>query len=329
MSRPANTTDNPLEKSSLKLYFVVGEESGDNLGVDLLDGFQSIGVNVTPIGIGGKRMQQRGLVSLFDISEISVMGLSGVVSKLPNIYRRIKQTADNIVRSNPDVVLLVDSPEFAYAVAKRVRKQDPSIPIIKYICPTVWAWRPGRAPKMRKYLDHILAILPFEPAVLKELGGPEATYIGHPLLRLIDENRKLDKSRPGDRLNFVVCPGSRKSEVMRLLPVIGETLKILLARGNRFEVSLPAVAHLEEYIRTQTEAWEIKPEILIGDNARHEAFKTADVALAASGTVTLELALYKIPMVSIYKLDPLMMQMRRFMYAWTASLPNLDRKSVV
>jgi len=169
---------NPIIEGSkpLNVYFVMGEMSGDNLGDDLLKSFAELGVDVAPAGLGGDKMKARGLESLFDISEIAVMGLSGVIAKLPSLYKRVRQTVDDIVTKKPDVVLLVDSPEFGYAVAKRVRAQAPDIPFVKYVCPTVWAWRPGRAPKLRRYVDHILAILPFEPELLEELGGPKATY---------------------------------------------------------------------------------------------------------------------------------------------------------
>ena len=307
----------------LKLYFVMGEQSGENLAIDLLDAFRELNEPVQPIGLGGKRLKQHGLTSLFDINVLSVTGISGVIGKLPTIIKRVKQTVADIIQKQPDVIVLIDSPDFGYAVAKRVRKINPNIPIIKYICPSVWAWRPGRAVKMRAFIDQILAILPFEPDVMKKLNGPETIYIGHPLMRLIEENAERDATTPKSPVNLVVLPGSRKSETSRLLPVVRDTLALLRERGNSFTAILPAVDHLIEDIRSSVADWPVKPEIVAGDDARIDAFSKADVALAASGTVTLELALYKVPMVSIYKLDSIMMMSRRFMYAWTASLPNL------
>lgn len=307
----------------LKIYFVMGEPSGENLAIDLLDAFEEMNVSIDPLGLGGEKLQKRGLNSLFDVTDLSVIGISGVVGKLPTIIKRVRQTVEDILDKRPDVILLIDSPDFGYAVAKRVRKRDANIPVVKYICPSVWGWRPGRAPKMRVFIDHVLAILPFEPAVMKKLNGPDTTYIGHPLVRLIAENAKRKKVTPKSPANLLVLPGSRKSEISRLLPVIKDTLLMLEERGNAFDAVLPAVDHLVEEIRENVAEWPVKPKIVTGDEARIAAFSKADAAIAASGTVTLELALFKVPMVSIYKLDPVMMIARKFMYAWTASLPNL------
>ncbi len=307
----------------LRIYFVMGEDSGDVLGSDLCSSFKELGVPITPMGLGGPRMQEMGLESLFDVSQLSVMGISGVVAKLPTLMSRIRQTANDIVEKQPDVLLLIDSPEFSYRVAKKVREKSPGTTIVKYVAPTVWAWRPGRAVKIARYVDHILAVLPFEPEVMKQLDGPKTTYIGHPLaasMPKIDGRKKRDCSNP---VRLVLLPGSRLGETRRLMPVFADILKILKERGNQFEITLPTLARLEQEISEQSKNWAFAPTIVTGDEARLEAFKSADVAMAASGTVTLELALYKVPMIAVYKLDPIMLQMRRFITAWTASLPNL------
>lgn len=319
----------PSKKPALKIYFVMGEQSGENLAIDLLDAFDEMDISIEPMGLGGEKLQKRGLDSLFNVTDLSVIGISGVIGKLPTIIKRVNQTVKDILDKRPDVVLLIDSPDFGYAVAKRVRKRNADIPIVKYICPSVWGWRPGRAPKMRVFIDHVLAILPFEPDVMKKLEGPETTYIGHPLMRLITENARRKNATPKLPASLLVLPGSRKSEISRLLPVIRDTLSMLKERGNVFEAVLPAVDHLVEDIRANVAEWPVKPEIITGDDARAAAFSKADAAIAASGTVTLELALYKVPMISIYKLDPVMMIARKFMYAWTASLPNLIADRVV
>lgn len=305
------------------MYFVVGEESGDALGARLIDTFSEIGIPVDPMGLAGRRMQERGVESLFDVSDISVMGISGVVAQLPKLLNRIKKTASDVIAKQPDVLILIDSPEFSYRVAKRVRKAKPGIKIVKYVAPSVWAWRPGRARKIKPFIDHILAVLPFEPTVLKELDGPACTYVGHPLAAEVPdiktENRKITREIP----NLVVLPGSRKSETKRLLPFIAETLEILRARGNVLSIQLPAVPKLEADIREVTKDWPYPVEVLLGDDARKNAFREGDLALSASGTVTLELALYKLPMISIYKLDGLAMRIRHLLTGWSASLPNL------
>ena len=318
MTEPTNPKPDPLS-----IYFVIGEMSGDSLGADLLSGFKKIDLDVVPIGLGGEKMAANGLDTLFDISELSVMGLSGVVAKFPRLLTLVRKTAADIIARQPDGVILIDSPEFAFAVAKRVRAHSPHIPIIKYVCPSVWAWRPGRARKLRPFLDHILAILPFEPAVLKELDGPPATYVGHPLAQLLEETETLDKTHPAPTPVLALCPGSRKSEVTRILPIMRETLEILKDRNIPFEVELPAVPHLESLIQESIATWKIQPKLVRGEDARRALFKRADVALAASGTVTLELAIHKVPLVSTYKLDRLMRLLEPFVHGWTASLPNL------
>ncbi|MEM7288773.1 MAG: lipid-A-disaccharide synthase [Pseudomonadota bacterium] len=307
----------------LKLYFVVGEESGDILGSKMIETFAELDSPIEPVGLGGERMREKGVNSLFNISELSVMGISGVLRQLPNLLKRIRQTVEDVVKQKPDMLLLIDSPEFSYRVAKQVRKRLPQVKIVKYVAPSVWAWRPGRARKISAYVDHVLAILPFEPDLLAELGGPPATYVGHPLSANMPEVDAKSKRKSSETPKLLILPGSRKSETKRLLPFLRETLEILKQRGNSFEVTLPAVERLENEIRSEVTSWSVSVNVVSGDEAKTKAFLEADIALAASGTVTLELALHKVPMISIYKLDGLAMQIRHMLTGWTASLPNL------
>lgn len=307
----------------LRIYFVVGEESGDALGEKLLDAFDNLSHPIEPMGLAGARMKKRGVDSLFDITELSVMGISAVVKKLPSLLKRIRQTVDDVIEKKPDVLLLIDSPEFSYRVAKKVRKQLPQVKIVKYVAPTVWAWREGRAKKIKPYIDHIMAILPFEPELLKRLGGPDATYVGHPLASEIPSIETSSKKKSAEVPKLLILPGSRGGEIKLMLPIIRDTLSILKARGNTFDVTLPAVSKLENDIREQIQDWDVKPKIVTGEDAKKLAFTEADLALATSGTVILELALYKVPMISIYKLDRIMMQLRHIITAWTTALPNL------
>ena len=310
-------------RAPLRIYFVVGEESGDALGEKLIKAFGELNQLIEPMGLGGERMKALGVKSLFDTSELAVMGISGVAAKLPGLLRRISQTADDVIKRNPDVLVLIDSPEFSYRVARKVRKKRPNIKIVKYVAPSVWAWRPGRAQKIKPYVDHIMAILPFEPDLMRELGGPDATYVGHPLAAEMPKVSSRAKKKCSDPVHLLVLPGSRRSETKLLLPVIRETLRILAQRGNKFEVTLPAVKRLEADIRQEVKTWEVVPMVVSGEDAKIEAFKNADLALTASGTATLELAIYRVPMISIYKLDRLMMQIRHLITAWTTALPNL------
>lgn len=313
----------------LRLYFVIGEMSGDALGADLMAAFKERGTKIEPLGLGGAKMRACGLVPLFPSDEISVMGISAIIARLPGLLARVRRVADDIIEQAPDAVLLVDSPEFAKLVAKRVKRARPNIPIIKYVAPTVWAWRPGRAVKMRGYVDHVLAILPFEPALLKALGGPPATYVGHPLSRFAGKTDLSKKRRPADPPTVLLMPGSRRSEVARLLPVLGQTVAFLESRGHRPDYLLPAVDHLADSICKETEAWKVQPKLLRDEAEKFAAMRKADLAIAASGTAILELAMQGVPTISIYKLDPALNAVRFLIKAWTAALPNLIADQVI
>ena len=307
-------------EQAITAYIVVGEASGDALGADLVSALRKISPDMRFRGLAGPRMQELGLASLFDVADISVMGLSAVFARLPKLLRRIGQVADDIAAAKPDVLVLIDSPDFNQRVARRVRARLPDLPIVKYVCPSVWAWRPGRAKTLNQYVDHVLALLPFEPRVLAELGGPPATYVGHPLSRRI---ANFAKPGPSPDPVLVVLPGSRRSEIRALLPDIRDTLTIMAERGAKFRAVLPAVPHLKGEIERSVSTWPIKPEIVSGEAAKLEVFAKADAALAASGTVLLELALHRIPTISIYRLDWLMHLFRPLITGWTAALPNL------
>jgi lipid-A-disaccharide synthase len=306
-----------------RIYIVVGEASGDILGADLVESLRALSPDIECVGLAGPRMQALGIKSLFDIEDISVMGFAAVFARLPTILARISATARDIVEKRPDAVVLIDSPDFTHRVAKKVRAKLPGTPIVKYICPSVWAWRPSRAKTMARHFDHVLAILPFEPRLLEELGGPPASYIGHPMARRMDGISLPDRRRPQGEKTLLLLPGSRRSEIRLLLDDFRDTLQILHERGNRFRVLLPAVPKLESELREKIAQWPVKPEIVTGEEAKHDAFVAADAALATSGTVILELALYKVPLISIYRLDWLLHRFRFLITGWTAALPNL------
>jgi lipid-A-disaccharide synthase len=317
------------EEKTRRIYFVVGEPSGDILGADLIEALRRQSPEIECIGLGGERMQALGVKSLFDINDIAVMGLAAVVARLPTILDRIRRTANDIVVRRPDAIVLVDSPDFCLRVARRVRRKLPGTPIVKYICPSVWAWRPGRARKMADTVDHILAILPFEPKLLSELGGPPATYVGHPLSRLVEGIALPDRRIPSGAQTVLLLPGSRRTEIRLLLDDFRQTVDILQQRGRHFRFLLPAVPKLEADIRERIADWKVKPEIIVGEQAKIDAFLEADAALATSGTVVLELALFRVPMISIYRLDWLMRRFRFLITGWTAALPNLITDSIL
>ncbi|WP_112664130.1 lipid-A-disaccharide synthase [Microvirga flavescens] len=313
----------------LKIWIVAGEESGDQLGAKLMRALkQRLGAEHLQFGgVGGHAMGQEGLNSLFPLEEIAVMGISAVIARLPAILRHIKDTADATVAARPDILIIIDSPDFTHRVAKAVRKRAPQIPIVDYVSPSVWAWRPGRAKKMRAYVDHLLALLPFEPEAHRRLGGPPTTYVGHPLIERLNEIRPAAGERgagAGKPLQLLVLPGSRRSEVSRLMEPFGEALALLQARSTRpFEVTIPAVPHLAAEIRARAEAWSVKPTVVEGEAAKWAAFRKADAALAASGTVTLELGLSGVPMVVAYRVSKIEEVLKYLIKAPSIVLTNL------
>lgn len=277
----------------LRIAILAGEESGDRLGGALMEAINRRR-DVTWLGVGGEDMIAAGLESIFPLDEIAVMGFDAIVRRLPQLLGRIAEAARAVVAFAPDVLVIVDAPEFNHRVARRVRRQLPRVPIVNYVSPTVWAWRPGRARAMRPYVDLVLALFPFEPEAHLRLGGPECVYVGHPLYEAL---RGLGGGE-GDHL--LVLPGSRRGEIDRLMPVFGEALARL---RPQLPVRLLAVTHHRARIEAHVASWEVKPEIVGGAEAKRQAFATARAALAASGTVTLELASARVPMVVAYRLD--------------------------
>ncbi|SDA39596.1 lipid-A-disaccharide synthase [Mesorhizobium qingshengii] len=314
----------------LKIAIVAGEESGDLLGADIVEALKrETGREVHLVGIGGRHLQALGLMPLFDGSEIALMGLSAILRDLPRLMRRISQTAKTVAGEEPDCLITIDSPDFSLRVAKKVRAIDPAIPIIHYVCPSVWAWRPGRAVAMKPYVDHILCILPFEVKELSRLGGPPGTYVGHRLTHdpgVLGAARAQDLPRDlsGDRVKtLLVLPGSRRGEVHRLIGSFGETVSILRARGHNLRLLLPTVPHVADLVRTSVARWDERPEIILDPERKWQAFGKADAALIASGTVSLELALSGVPMISCYRFDPIMRMVQSLITVWSAALPNL------
>lgn len=299
-----------IEHPPLRVAIVVGEESGDQLGARLMAALKQLSVRpIEFFGVGGDRMAAEGMHSLFPLHDIAVMGFGPVVKRLPVIQLRTAEAAGAVIAARPDVLVIIDSPDFTHRVARDVRAALPALPVIDYVCPSVWAWRPKRARRMAAYIDHVLVLLPFEPAVLARLSGPEATYVGHPLI----DRPELLTPAPGERLplgageppKLLVLPGSRSGEIDRMLALYGQVLGALSARGLAFQPVLPAVERLRERIERETANWTLRPTIVTGEVEKWAAFRSAHAALATSGTVTLELALAGVPCVIAYARDPL------------------------
>lgn len=313
-----------------RIFLIAGEESGDQLGAGLMAELsRRLGGNVEFLGVGGQRMARCGLESLFPMSDVSLHGIVEVIANVRTVMRRMRWTAAKVAELHPDVLVIIDVPGFNLGVARRVRKRAPGIPIVEYVSPTVWVWRPGRARWMKPFVDRIMGILPFEPAVHQRLGGPPCTYVGHPLIERLD----LLRPSPGERLAIgeaarpvlLVLPGSRSLEVNRLTDVFGEAVGELARLRGPFELVLPAVPRFAEEIRRRVERWPVKPTIVTGEEEKFAAFRRAHAALAASGTVTLELALSGVPMIVAYKVDVLARMFKRLVLSRIHSivLPNL------
>ena len=321
----------------LTIAVIAGEVSGDLLGADLIAALkrQHDGP-VSLIGVGGDGLEAEGLHSLFDFSELSIMGITQVLAKLPSLIRRIRQTADAIIAARPDLLLIIDSPDFTHRVAKRVRKALPDLPVVNYVCPSVWAWKEYRATAMLGYVDHVLAILPFEPEVMGRLGGPPTSFVGHRLTvdadMLETRARRAARAAAPDasgRRTVLILPGSRGGEIRKLLPVFGQAAEEFVRRNGDTRLLLPTVPRQEALVRAMVKDWSLPVEIAAGPAAKWQAFAEADAALAASGTVILELGLAGIPVISAYKADWLIRLMHARIKAWSAALPNLIADYVV
>jgi lipid-A-disaccharide synthase len=291
----------------LTLMIVCGEPSGDQLGAELMTGLRTLGgAGIRIVGVGGSAMAAQGLHSLFPLDDTAVMGLREVVPRIPAILRRVREATDFALATHPDAVVLIDSPDFTHRIARRIKRFDPSIRTVNYVAPQVWASRQYRARKMARYFDLVLALLPFE-APFFEAHGVHSVFVGHPVVERAarmtggeDFRARLGVARDAPLL--AVLPGSRLSEVRLLLP----PFRNAVARVARDVIGLicviPTVPHVAERVREGTRDWPTPLHIVEGDADKFAAFDAADVALAASGTVTTELALAGTPMVVAYKL---------------------------
>ncbi len=284
------------------VYLIAGEPSGDNLGAGLIDSIRARCPDARFMGVGGPEMQARGLDSLFPMSDLSVMGIAEILPRLRLLLRRIRETASHVRDNHPDVVVTIDSPDFSFRVAHRLRGQR--IPLVHYVAPTVWAWRPKRAAKVANLYDHLLTLFPFEPPYF-EREGLATTFVGHPVIN----NDVGDGERFRANLNIgidipVLCilPGSRRSEISRLLPVFLKTLGQLRRQLPLLHGVIPTVPHLERDVRRMVEGTP-NISIIVGPERKADAFAASNAALAASGTVALELAIAGVPSVIGYMLN--------------------------
>jgi lipid-A-disaccharide synthase len=286
------------------IFLVAGEESGDRLGAALMVAIKRRARDARFSGVGGAHMAAEGLTSLYALSDLSAFGFASLPGRLRTILRRIRETVDAVVAARPDVLVIIDSPDFTHRVARRVRARAPAIPIVDYVCPTVWAWRPGRARAMRPYVDQVLALFPFEPAEMERLGGPPTTFVGHPLgeqVALLRPNAEEAQRRMSDPPVLLVLPGSRTGEVRRMAHIFGEAVARVGDRIGALDVVVPTVPRLQQAVRAAVTRWRVPARIVMDVAEKQAAFRTARAALTKSGTSTLELALAGVPMTAAYK----------------------------
>ena len=292
------------------IFLVTGEPSGDALGGALIAALrQRIGENLRIAGIGGERMQEQGLTSLVPLDDLAVAGVAEVLPRAPVIFRRVREAVAAIRMLRPDAVVTIDSSGFSWRVAQRLRRHGETLPLIHYVAPMVWAWRAGRARRMARWYDHLMTLLPFEPPYFERVGL-SCRYVGHPVLESGADRGDGGRFRvmhglAEDDLLITVLPGSRGGEVRRLLPIFGSALNHVERLIGPFRVVVPTVATVVATVAAGVRGWRGNPIVVQRPETKYDAFAASRAALAASGSVALELALAKLPMVVGYRLNPL------------------------
>ncbi|HVP85798.1 MAG TPA: lipid-A-disaccharide synthase [Rhizomicrobium sp.] len=325
-----------VPEKKISLMLVCGEPSGDQLGAQLMAGLHAIeGGNVAITGVGGPAMAAQGLQTLFALDDTAVMGLSEVVPKIPRILARVRQARDCALATRPDAVVLIDSPDFTHRIARALKRADPAIKTINYVAPQVWASRAYRARAMAKYFDLVLALLPFE-APFFERHGLKSTFVGHPVIERAARMKGGAELRarlniPADAPLLAVLPGSRTNEIRFILPIFREAVRIAAKRIPNLVAILPTVPHVAARVRAAIKDWPTPIHLIESDDDKFAAFDAANAALAASGTVTTELALSRTPFVAAYRVGAVTYALGR----WLFKLPYftlvnllLERKAV-
>ena len=293
------------------IMIVAGETSGDLLGADLIEAIRVLYPDVTLSGVGGPAMKRAGFSSLFNMSEIAIMGLMPILANLRRLFGLVDLTAAHACETSPDIVVLIDSPEFNHRVAARIKKRRAGIPVICYVAPSVWAWRRGRARTMARHFDAVLSLFPFESHIFKALSGPPCHFVGHPIVTRFQRYTPIADFRgkyniPSAGKLLCVLPGSRMSEIRKLAPIFEQTIARASAQFDDLSVVIPVVTHTREAVGERVADWAVEPILVEAESDKIAAFATANAALAASGTATLELGMAGLPSVIAYKMGGLM-----------------------
>lgn len=313
------------------IALVAGEASGDILAAGLIQQLAKRVPKAKFVGVGGPLMEAAGLVSVFPMSDIAVMGFGAVIKKLPFLFNRLRIVCDYLEEVNPDVIVCVDAPDFNHRLARRMKARCPHIKIIDYVVPSVWFWRAGRARSMKRYFDHCLALLPFEPEVLKNLGGPDCTFVGHRAVEAIASEAEITAlcktyNLGLDKPCLVLLPGSRHAEVESLLPIFRDVAGRLRREFGKLKILLPLVPHLADYIRAEIQSWPFEVILIEDERQKYASLARADLALAASGTVALEIGLAQTPMIIGYPSNGLM---ERLAITFVARAPSVNLVNLV
>ena len=315
--------------NNLKIYLIAGEPSGDALGARLMRAIKKkTGGKAEFFGIGGDTMEKEGMSSLFDISELAIMGLCEVIPSIPRVLKRIGQTVNDIVRLHPDVVISIDSWSFGSRVQKKLRALKTGIPQIHYVAPQVWAWKKKRARTMYKYVDHLLTLLPQEPKYFTPYGLP-TTFVGHPVIEspVVHGDREIFRRKYRiDAAQKIICllPGSRHNEVSRLLPIFLEAAPMLKQQHPELFFVIPTVKTVAARVKNMLKNNPLPVLVVEGEEDRHNAMSAAAAAIAASGTVALELAIADVPHVIGYKVAPVTAALvKHFLHIQFVNLSNI------
>ena len=318
------------------VFVIAGEPSGDALGARLMVALRERTRGAVRFaGVGGEAMEAEGLKSLVPIQDLAIMGVAEVLPRARRIFRRVKETVAAIRAARPDAVVTIDSSGFTWRVAQRLRQHGERLLLIHYVAPMVWAWRAGRARRMARWYDHLMALLPFEPPYFQAVGLG-CTYVGHPVIESGADHGDGSGFRQrygiaADATLITVLPGSRRGEVHRLMPVFRATVELLQARYPALRVVIPTVGIVHDLVAAEVEKWPVPTIAVRGVGPKYDAFAASAVALAASGTVTLEVALAELPMVVTYRVNPITHAiLRRLVNVRFANLINLvlDRPAI-
>lgn len=291
-----------MTKNIKRIAIIAGEASGDKIGADLIKKL-SLSYQLEIFGIGGEELSNLGLKSLFPYEDLSLIGPWAILKNIRKLNNKLKFTIKSITSYKPDILIIIDSPEFTQRVAKNIKKHLPGVPIINYVPPLVWVWRSYRARLMKKYISYVLSIYPFEPEIYRELNGPPSLYVGNTLFDNILNKKNLKGCNNSENKIILFMPGSRASEIDKLLEPSIESFNYLVSSGQNFKIKIPTFEKYKAKIEKSFSKYNLDIDVVIDEQEKIKCFYSADVALVASGSATLQLSAAKLPMVVIYKLN--------------------------